>query len=72
MGVDNFKALPLEVENRDRIITMVKNWLDDMHTDYKPNSNFNQYLKVKESLAEDNYNLIEEHYFLKELEFDDE
>jgi hypothetical protein len=27
----------------------------------KPNSNFKRYLKAKESLAEENYNLIEEH-----------
>lgn len=50
----------LQVENTDRIITVVKNWLDDPHANCKPNSNFKQYLKAKESLANENYNLIEE------------
>ncbi len=55
----------LQVENMDRIITVVKNWLDDPHANCKPNSNFKQYLKAKEFLAEDNYNLIEKLFFLK-------
>jgi hypothetical protein len=45
----------------DRIIIVVKNWLDDLYANCKPNSNFKQYLKAKESLAKENYNLIEEH-----------
>jgi len=51
----------LQVENMDWIIIVVKNWLDDLHANCKPNSNFKQYLKAKESLAKENYNLIEEH-----------
>jgi len=31
----------------------------------KPNLNFEQYLKAKESLTKENYNLIEEHNFVK-------
>jgi len=49
----------LQVENMDRIITMVKNWPDDLRANWKPNSNFKPYLKAKESLAKENYNLIE-------------
>ncbi len=71
-GVDNFQALPLEVENMDQIITMVKNWLDDLSANCKPNPNSKQYLKVEESLAKQNYNLIEKHNFWKELEGDDD
>jgi hypothetical protein len=43
----------------DWIITMVKNWLDTLHANCTPNLDFKQYLKAKESLAEENYNLIE-------------
>jgi hypothetical protein len=49
----------LQVENIDQIVIMVKNWLDELHANCKPNLDFNQYLKEKESLAEENYNLIE-------------
>jgi hypothetical protein len=45
----------------DGIITIVKNWLDDPHTNCKPNSNFKQYLEIGKYLAKDNYNLIETH-----------
>jgi hypothetical protein len=47
----------------DRIITVVKNWPNDPHANRKPNSDFKQCLKAKESLVEKNYNLIEEHNF---------
>ncbi len=43
----------------DRIIIVVKNWPNDPHANYQPNLDFKQYLKAKESLAEENYNLIE-------------
>jgi hypothetical protein len=38
----------------------------------KPNFDSNQYLKIEGSLAKENYNLIEKHNFLKELEIDDD
>jgi hypothetical protein len=41
----------------------VKNWLDDPCANCKPNLDFKQYLKIKELLAKDNYNLIEKHNF---------
>jgi hypothetical protein len=46
----------------------VKNWPDDPHANYKPNSNFKQYLKIEELLAKDNYNLIDENDFFEELQ----
>jgi hypothetical protein len=49
----------------DQIITVMKNWPDNLHTNCKPNSNFKKYLKVEKSLVEESYNLIEEHNFLK-------
>jgi hypothetical protein len=48
----------------------VKNWHDDPRATYKPNSSFKQYLKIKELLARDNFNLIEEHHFFEELQID--
>ncbi len=56
------------MENKDWIITMMKNWLDDSCTNCKPNSDFKQYLKANESLVEENYNLIEKHNFFEELQ----
>jgi hypothetical protein len=55
----------LQVENMDQIFIKVKNWLDNSHLNYKPNSNFKQYLKVEEFLVEENYNLIDNIIFLK-------
>ncbi len=37
---------------------------------FKPNSDFKQYLKAKEFLVEKNNNLIEEHNFFEKLEID--
>jgi len=49
----------------DQIIIVVKNWPNDSHANYKPNLDFKQRLKAKESLVEKNYNLIEEHNFFE-------
>ncbi len=56
------------MKNIDQIITVVKNWSNDLHANCKPNSDYKQCLKAKNSLVEKNYNLIEEHNFFKELE----
>ncbi len=37
----------LQMENLDRIITIVKNWLDDLCMNCIPNKNMKNYLKVK-------------------------
>jgi hypothetical protein len=37
----------LQIDKMNRIITIVKNWLDDPRANYKPNLNFKQYLKTK-------------------------
>jgi len=47
---------------------VVKNWPYDSHANCKPNSNFKQCLKAKESLVEKNYHLIEKHNIFEELE----
>jgi len=56
----------------DRIITIVKNWHDDLCANCIPNFDFKQYLKIEKLLVEDNYNLIEEHDFFTELQVDSE
>jgi hypothetical protein len=55
------------MDNKDRIIIIVKNWFDDPQTNCKPkpNSNFKQYFKIEKLLVKDNYNLIEEHKFFE-------
>jgi hypothetical protein len=52
----------------DQINIVVKNWPNDLHANCKPNSNFKQCLKSKESLVEKNYNLIKKHNIFEELE----
>jgi hypothetical protein len=50
----------LQVENMDWIIIVVKNWPNESCANCKPNLNFKQYLKAKESLAKkNNFFLIE-------------
>ncbi len=47
----------------DQVIIMVKNWLNNLHANCKPNSNLKQYFLPKE-----NYDLIEKHNFFEELQ----
>jgi hypothetical protein len=51
----------------DYIIIIVKIWRNDPCANYKPNSDFKQYLKTNELLVNDNYKLMEEHDFFEEL-----
>ncbi len=51
------------MKNLDRIITIVKTWLDDSRVNNMPNKT----TKVKGSLADDNYELIEEAKHFEEL-----
>jgi hypothetical protein len=55
------------VKNLDRIITIVKTWVDDLRINNMPNKTMKDYLKVEESLANDNYELIEEAKHFEEL-----
>ncbi len=50
----------LQVENLDWIITIVKNWPNDPCLNCKKKMNMKEYMKVEVSLADDNYDLIEE------------
>ncbi len=55
------------MKNLDRIITIVKTWLDDPRVNNMPNKTMKDYLKVEGSLADDNYELIEEAKHFEEL-----
>jgi len=50
----------LQVENWDRIITIVKIFLDNLCINYMLNKTMKNYLKAERSLANDNSELIEE------------
>jgi hypothetical protein len=50
----------LQVENFDWIIIIVKNWPNDPCLNCKKKMNMKEYMKVKVSLADDNYDLIKE------------
>jgi hypothetical protein len=52
------KCCRLQMENMDRIITVVKNWHDDPHHNCKPNTNLKEYLKEEDYLANENYDLL--------------
>jgi hypothetical protein len=62
----------LQVENLDRIITIVKNWLDDPCVNCIPNKNMKDYLKAKGFLVDDNNELIEEKKYFEMLDVYDE
>jgi len=47
------------VENLDKIITIVKNGLDDPWVNCMPKKTMKDYLKVERFLVDDNYELIE-------------
>jgi hypothetical protein len=57
----------MRVKSLLTILVKVKNWHDYTCANYKPNSNLKQYLKEDEFLAQENYNLIEEHNLFEEL-----
>ncbi len=58
------------MENLDKIITIVKNWLDDLHMNCMPNKNMKDYMKVEKPLTNDNYELIEEAKYFEDLNMD--
>jgi hypothetical protein len=59
------------VENLDWLIMVVKNWPNDPWLNYTPTVVFKDYMKVECLLAKENYDLIEEADFLKQLEVND-
>jgi hypothetical protein len=58
------------VENLERIITIIKNWLDHQHVNCMPNKNMNDYMKVKRCLVNDTYKLIEGEKYFEDLNID--
>jgi hypothetical protein len=51
---------------------VLKKWPNDPWLNYMPIVAFKDYMKVECFLAEENYDLIEEVDFLKQLEVDDD
>jgi hypothetical protein len=62
------KHCRLQVDNLDSIIIVVKNWPNDPHLNCSRHKDLNNFLKVEYSLAEDNYDLIEESNYFEQLE----
>jgi hypothetical protein len=52
----------------DQIVTVVKNWPNDPHHNCKPNANLKEYWKKEDSLAKENYDLLEEVDFFEQLQ----
>jgi hypothetical protein len=69
-SVDNFKVLPLASGEYGLDYYCGEELVNGPHANCKPYSDFKQCLKAKEYLAEDNYNLMEEHNLFEELEVD--
>ncbi len=59
------RCCPLQVENLDRIIIMVKNQPNDRHMNCTANAGFKDYMKYEVVLVEENYVCIEESEYLK-------
>lgn len=57
----------LQVENRDRLVIVIKNLLDDARTDCKPQDGFKDFLIAEARIAKENYEFIEQAGFFEEL-----
>jgi hypothetical protein len=66
------KRCYLQVQNLDKIITIINNWLDDPCQNFTPYANLKDYLKVEVILVEKNYELIKEVEFFEELQVDED
>jgi hypothetical protein len=62
----------LQVQNLDKIITIINNWPNDPHQNCTPYANLKDYLKVEVILVEKNYELIKEVEFFEELQVDED
>ncbi len=56
----------------DWIFIVVKSWLDDPFHNCKPNAKLKEYLKEKDSLVEENYDLFEEVDFFEQLQVEND
>lgn len=62
----------LQVENVDWIVIVMKNWPSDPHLNCKKKMDLKKYMKMKTFLVNDNYDLIEDVEYFKELHWDDD
>jgi hypothetical protein len=61
----DLKCYRLQVDKLDRIITVVKNWLN-----YSQHKDLIDFLKVEFVLVEEKYDLIEESNYFEQLKLD--
>lgn len=66
------KCNNLQVENLDWIITIVKNWPNNVCLNCIINANFKHYIKVEVVFAKENYELIEESKYFEEMKVDND
>jgi hypothetical protein len=69
-GLTTLRRCRLQVDNLDRIITMVKNWPNDPCLNCLQHKDLTNFLKVEFVLAKNNYDLIEESNSFEQLELD--
>jgi hypothetical protein len=60
------------VEKLDKIIIVVKNWLDDLCMNYMPNAYFKDYIKFEVALVEKNHEFIEKLKYFEKLLIDND
>ncbi len=70
--ITSLRCCCLQVENLSHNIIIVKNWLNDLCLICKKKVDMKEYMKVEASLVDNNYDLIEEVEYFKELHIDDE
>ncbi len=66
------RCCKLQVDNLDQIIAMLKNQPHNPHLNCSRYNDLTYYLKVESSLAEDNYDLIQESNYFEQLEMDND
>jgi hypothetical protein len=64
------KHYRLQVDNPYRIITVVKNWLDNPCSNCSQHKDLIDFLKVQSIFTKDNYDLIEKSNYFEQLELD--
>jgi predicted transcriptional regulator len=64
------KCCRLQMENLDKIITMIKKWPNDLRLNCTPNANLKDYMKNQVVLIEKNNQLIANIKYFKKLQVD--
>jgi len=70
--ITSLQCCCLQAENLNHNIIIVNNWPNDVCFNCKKKVDMKEYMKVKASLVDNNYDLIEKVEYFKELHIDDE